>query len=529
MVRLIRGGPLKNQSGEQIIQNPSGQLPQQGNQETVQAPTGLKLLRGGRIVQQQPAQITAEQPVYQQIPQDYSLSQTDMSPEAIMRNRETAKRVGAGALGSFAQGATNMGELAGTVVGRGVEAIAKGITGAQDLPSALKGLPGDPSLYPGYNPNAEVEQKALQEEINKYQGKDAKQLVGESLGYDNLDPQSFGESFLQGVAHDLPNILLSAGVGSIGNKILSSVASNIGSSGAKGMGLGPIAQLAAGIGSQGAAQYLANRGPGGIAGDIKRASESLYRGWDKYASNARVDASPYLKAINTAEDIAKDSLGSIRKPLLKDINDIKNHISPPRTSPDTKDPKKLLEYLTGTNKDQPTYKAITSQLKKIGQGIGEAKNDTERKVYRKLYAEFSSILDQAAQNNPEVAKYLRAKNLDLAYNGQGLLRKFADRNKEIKDLIGGPVMRAIFGGIGGAGVGVGIGALTKAISTATPGGAALGVAGIVGGPFMARAINLIKQPEALKIIRDVYSSALFKDKIGIVNNLKELNNMVNKQ
>lgn len=526
MVKLIRGGPINQNQPTEPITEAIEQAPEKEKKKS-----GLKLIRGGSINPQAAQEPIETQESEVQQPRPFNLSQTDMSPQAMLENKETAKRVGAGLLGATAQGIVGLPELAGTAVGRGIEGITKSLLGGEDFPSAVSGRAGDPSTYPGYNPNMESPYgpqgaENLQQEINKYQGKDAKQLVGESLGYENLDPQNFGERVIQGIASDLPNILLSGGAGSIGNKIMSSVAANIGSSGAKGIGLGPVLQLAAGIGSQGVAQYLSSRGVGGVSGDIKRASESLYKGWDKYANNARVDAAPYLEAINTAEDIAKSSLKSTRTPLLKDIKDIKRGLSISETPPDDKNPKKLLEYLTGTNKNQPTYKDISTGLKKIGEGLGEAKNNTERKIYDKLYAEFSSILDKAAETNPEVANYLKAKNLDLAYNGQGFLRKIAGRDKQVKGLLDSPIMQSIFGGAGGLGVGVGIGTAMKKLATMTPAGAITGAAAVAATPYAARALNLIRQPEAVKMILKTYKDAALKDVTGVVNNLKVLNNMI---
>lgn len=461
------------------------------------------------------------------IPENYlnnqsveDLQQTDISSQSIDQNTNEAKRVGAGILASAARGVTSIPELVGSVLGKGVTSLASGLIGDNNLEGSKlgqKNIPGNPERYGARPQNDVYTSPEFKKTLGELNQKDPKQLIGEQLGYENLEPQSFGESLLHGVAEDLPNILMSP-TGII-SKIGSSVLSNIGSKGAKNLGFGNIAQIASGLGTQGLGRYLSKRGAGGLVGDAKKIMNSLYEKWDKYAANAKVESAPYLDILESAKQTFNELPVKVRENASVHVDDFIDQIKGKKAT-DYNNAKDLMNLISGkTAKVSDTnYKTIVDIRRLIGQSIPEAKNNAEKGMYKNLYKQFSQQLDSVSKSNPEVAGFLKAQNIDLGINGSGFLRKLASRDKSISELIKDPLVKSMFG----------LGSIGGLFGLLSPKKLAVGAATSIATPKIARAINFMKNPETLKLFNDASIDAVIGDKVSLINNLKSLNVMSKK-
>lgn len=408
-----------------------------------------------------------------------------------------AKRIGAGALGSAAQGLTAIPELAGKAL--------SGLGAAAGLGN-LTNVAGNPEQYLGYNKSAEDVYNApeFKQTLEQNRDKGPKQLIGQALGYENLEPQSFPERFLQGVASDLPNILM--GPGGLLNKLITSGASNLGSKTAEHLGLGPIAQLVAGMGTGSASKYLTGRAAGGLRGAAKKIEDGLYKKYDSYAAKAQEPIKPYKKIIDESEKSIQKEIISLRKPLQESINDFGEKLG---------------------KKDTTQLKEITDIRQLIGDSIGDAKTPKEKSFYKNLYKQFSTELERSAADHPAIEDYFKANSIDLGLNGSGALRRLASEDNSIKNILKNPVVAALFGSGGSSALG---GLLLGKLS---PIGAAGTIAASAALPIasqkIARVVNFASQPETRKLIYETLNDALLGDKTSVVNNLKALNNLAKDQ
>lgn len=540
MAKLLRGGLINSPTQEPISDQIPRQLEEEATpvQENKNAKKGsLKLLRGGVVQTQQKEQ----EPIMQNMndtqsiyPQDNQLSQTNMTPEQMSQSAAEGRRIGAGLIGSSAQGLTSLPELAGTLLGRGAESVVNNL-GLNNIQT------GSPQHYPGYNPSENVyDSPEFKRSIEENRDIGAKNLVGRALGYDNLDPHSYIESLAQGVAEDLPNMLLTGG-GSLLSKAGRSLASNIGSKGAKQLGLGPMFQIVAGLGTGTFVNYLSKYGVGGVTSKAKALSDSLFNKWDKYAPKAKVPNAPYTDILTNASKNTSNILVDDRDKIERNVKDwmeklggkqvAKKSKKAIESSIDYKDPKQLQKLIASETKKAPketNYKDIVDVRRLIGKAQGAAKDSDERSFYKNLYAQFSDKLDDAAKTNTNVSDFLKAQSLDLGVKGSGMLRKIAMRDKSISKIFTSlPEMATLFGipaAVGGANKILGLAGMSL------PLGAKTVAVGTLAAPLIARSINLMRSPETRILVKQAIHDAALGDKASLIQNLKALGqNITNQQ
>jgi len=403
---------------------------------------------------------------------------------------DAAKRIGSGILGSAAQGAENILELPGRALSTGLGAAGV------DLANLKPSQPELQNQQP--NPQAPFDVTKFRQIHGQEAGVPIKERVAKGLGYENLEPQNFGEKLIQGVAEDLP--LLLTGPGGLLAKTGSSVASNLGSKAVEHIGFGPLMQFAAGLGTQGIARYLTKSGFGKLRRAATDQMKTSFKNFDKASSKIVVDSSPLETALDSVRQQVDKLSPDTGEAVTKNINNFGKDIQAGRS--------KLSD--------------IRNAQSRIGDTLSETMSPKVRAIYKKLYGDFTGFIDQEASKIPEISQdWTKARELYKGINGTSALRNALEESTNLKKLIASPIAKGL---IGTGGV----------YSLATRGLSALPAAGIgltkaAGVTYGLRTLNRIfdfaKNPETRKLYSEALENAFLGDKTALANNLKNLNKL----
>lgn len=420
----------------------------------------------------------------QQINPSREMPMQESTQQQVMQGQNGIGRTLAGLGASAAQGIENTFSLPGQAVAYLGNKTGQLLTGNENFDLSQVG------------PQQSDEFKKVHAEMVN---KGVKQDIAQGLGYTDLKPQSFAEDVGQGIFEDIIPILTTGP-----SALLSSAAGNVGAKLVAKAGFGPIAQLAAGLGSRLSANYLSKSGFGQLRKVAKQKMAENFNKFDRYADKTTVPASNLDETIET-----------LKKQATANI---------PITSGRDKVIESLSDFARDINLGKAKLSDIRSAQQRIGGTLSDTFNPNARRLYKQAYGAFTNFIDDAVKPSPEAEQsWTSAKELYKGLNGTTALRDAIESSTNLKKLIESPILKFVIGGASAAAPKI----ISKGFS-GLPGlaaGASKAAALAFGARTALRAADFWRNPETRKLYNEALESALFKDKLGLAASLKSLNQL----